>query len=75
MDIGWAVKAMKNGVLVRRAIWPGLTEEVEIPTWNHLFYQDAPGYTPGIMAVRSDGLISPFVMTDPYLLADDWELA
>jgi len=76
MDIGWAVQAMKNGEKVRRAIWPRLTGEIDaVPTWIHLFYWERPGFMPGIVAKRSDGKISPFVMTDPYLLADDWELA
>lgn len=75
MDIGWAVRAMKNGEKVRRAIWPHLTDTIGIPTWIYLFHQELEGHMPAIMAQRSDGKISPFVMTDPYLLADDWEIA
>jgi hypothetical protein len=78
VDIGWAIKAMKNGERVRRAGWPQLTdfcEEIDLATWIYLYYEDRDGWMPSIMAMRSDGKISPFVMLDPYLLADDWELA
>lgn len=78
MDIGFAVKAMKNGEKVRRATWPrleGQCSDIGLAAWVHLYYEEREGCMPTIMALRSDGKVSPFVMTDPYLLADDWELA
>lgn len=80
MDVGWAVNAMKNGERVRRAIWPRLTVQaehvaLETATWIHLYYEHHEDGVPSVMAFRSDGKVSHFVMLDPYLLADDWELA
>lgn len=78
MDVGWAVKAMKNGEKVRRHTWEALAEPCEgifLVAWVHLYCAHTEGGIPEVMALRSDGTTSHFVMTDDYLLADDWELA
>lgn len=77
-DVGWAVRAMKNGERVRRAGWPELASHYatsSVATWVFLFHEERTGCMPAVMALRSDGRTCPFVMTDSYLLADDWELA
>lgn len=78
MNIGWAVETIKNGGVVRRATWARLEEPcttIGVTSWVHLYYEEREEHMPAVMARRSDGKACPFVMTDSYLLADDWELA
>lgn len=77
MDIGWAVKTMKDGGKVRRAHWVSLAgpcETISLASWVHLYYEHRDGHMPAVMALRSDGKASHFPMTELHLMADDWEL-
>lgn len=70
MDIGWAVRALKNGEKVRRAHWvelAGPCEEIALVSWVHLYYEQREDCIPAVMALQSDG------RTDLHLLAEDWE--
>lgn len=83
MDIGWAVKAMKNGEKVRRAVWAPMAqayrdkaaEGVKVVGWDHLYLEWRPGHGPALMVRRGDWVNDHFVLTDDHLLADDWEIA
>lgn len=57
MNIGNAVKALKDGVYMARRKWPGITYillDGEIINYSHL------------------GIDSPWIPTHPDLLATDW---
>lgn len=78
MDIGWAIAVLKNGERVRRAHWAQLAgpcQEIDLPSWVHLYYEQRENHMPCLMALRSDGKASHFAMTENHLMADDWEPA
>lgn len=77
-DIGWAVKALKNGEKVRRREWGLLAGPYAAAggsSWDHLYMELRPGHDPAVMVRHSDGEASHFGMIDAHLLAEDWELA
>lgn len=78
MDIGWAVKALRNGEKVRRARWRSMRDAymaIGAKNWDHLFIEHRPGHDPALMVRHGNGEASHFGMIDDHLLADDWELA
>lgn len=73
MDIGWAVKTARNGVLVTRTGWNG--------RGMHVAYC-GPGYTgekcdqlPYLIMTTADGRTVPWTASQTDLLAEDWEIA
>lgn len=77
-DIGWAVKALKNGEKVRRQEWRLMAEaydRVGTTRWDHLYIENRPGFTATLMVRHGDGESSHFGMIDHHLFADDWEIA
>ena len=78
MDIGWAVRALKDGAKVRRGHWPPLTgqcETLNLVSWVHLYLEHRDGHAPALMVLQSDGEARHFALTDLHLLGEDWELA
>lgn len=75
MDIGWAVKALKDGAKVRRRIWAHRNETPGNTYWSHLYLEDRPEHATTVMVRHTDGTSGVFTMIDFHLLAEDWELA
>lgn len=84
--IGWAVKQLQDGALVRRAGWngkgmflylvPGTTFTVNRKPLNDIY---PPGteitYRPHVDIRGADGACCPWLCSQADLLATDWELA
>jgi hypothetical protein len=73
MDSSWAIRALKNGETVRRAMW--LDVPSDILTWVSVRLESEEGRFPDLVATLDDGRRCYFVMTAHHLLAEDWELA
>lgn len=76
MDIGRAVKALRNGEKVRRAEWGVLADayrEAGGSAWRYLYLEEREGHAPAVMVRHTDGETSHFGMIDAHLLAVDWE--
>lgn len=70
MDIGEAVKAMKNGHSVARKGWNG--------RGMHLYLWQSPGseMLPCVVMKTAQGTLQPgWLCSQADLLADDWEMA
>jgi len=77
-DIGWAIRALKNGERVKRREWGVLADAYDAAggtAWGHLYIETRPGHAPALMVRHGDGGASHFGMIDDHLLAGDWELA
>lgn len=84
--IGWAIKEMRNGSLVRRAGWngkgmflflvPGSTFTVNRAPLNVIFSEGTEvNYCPHVDMKSADGKIVPWLASQTDLLAEDWEVA
>lgn len=84
--IGWAVKAMQTGRLVRRAGWngkgmflyyvPGSEFEVNREPLLGIYPQGTRvRYSPHIDMKTADGSCVPWLCSQTDLLATDWEVA
>lgn len=68
MDIGWAVKAAKNGARVTRAGWNGKG------MWVALFTPLLDVNQPYLLMRTADRSYVPWSASQTDLLAEDWEL-
>jgi hypothetical protein len=84
--IGWAVKQMHNGSLVRRAGWNGKGMFIFLVNGSKFTVNRAPlnvifpegteiSYRPHVDIRTPDGSIFPWNASQGDLLATDWELA
>ncbi len=74
MDVGWAVKAAKNGERVSRAGWNGAGMFLELISASEP--GDAWHPTAEHMMLRTvDGTYVPWTASQTDLLAVDWQLA
>lgn len=74
MDIGWAVKTMKNGEKVRRHVWAELTHVPEEAS-TLAIEKPAPGWADTLVITLNDGRQMAHTLSHNQILADDWELA
>lgn len=85
-DIGWAVKQMHNGSLVRRAGWngkgmclflvPGSRFIVNRPPLLGIYPEGTEvEYHPHVDMETAQGYVVPWLCSQADLLATDWEIA
>lgn len=70
-DIGWAVKAMREGALVQRAGWNGKGMHVGIHTPNAHDKMDEPF----VFMFTAQARHIPWLASQADLLAVDWQIA
>lgn len=70
-DIGWAVKQMWNGDMVRRAGWNGKGQYLELQKPD----ANSKMTLPYVYISTVDGNLVPWLCSQTDLLATDWEIA
>lgn len=71
-DFSWALRAMKNGHAVGRAMWREIPPTMT--TYTSVRLEDQEGRHPDLIATLNDGTVCQFTLTGHMLLAEDWEL-
>lgn len=74
-DIGWAVKAMKNGHRVRRKVWAAHPAVIITDYVGVTLATDIPGMGEMLIVQNTEGHRYAYGATHGDLIADDWELA